>query len=142
MFAGRPAPAESAYARALELSPDFSRAEVGLARAKFLLGRQGEGIQLMEKSIGAGERSNPYDGHLAVMYAQAGRRADAERMLERLRADARRRFVRPFAFALAHAGLGNADSARYWRSRAIDERDNWAVYVDAFPELKEITARR
>jgi TolB-like protein/DNA-binding SARP family transcriptional activator len=142
MFAGRPAAAESAYTRALELSPEYDRAAVGLARARFRQGHEAEGIAMMEKALGGGERTNPYDGHLALMYGKAGRRADAERVLARLRSDAHRRFVRPFAFALAHAALGSADSARFWRNRTIAERDNWAVYVDAFPELKSIIAQR
>lgn len=141
VMAGRPAAAESSYARALELSPGYNRAAVGMARAVFRQGREAEGLRMMEQAMGDTSRSNPYDGHLALMYAKLGRRADAERLLARLRKDARQRFVRPFAFALTHAALGNADSARYWRSRTITERDTWAVYVDGFPELKDITAR-
>jgi hypothetical protein len=64
---------------------------------------------------------------LAYAYAAAGRRAEALALLRALRGSAGRRYLPPFGFAAAYAGLGDADSAFRWLDRGVEER---AAFMD------------
>ncbi|MFC1573091.1 protein kinase [Candidatus Eisenbacteria bacterium] len=70
---------------------------------------------------------------LGRAYAFAGRRADAERLLERLHALGSDRFT-PYGVAAVHASMGQKDSAFVWLDRAYRMRDHWValnIAVDA-----------
>jgi TolB-like protein/Flp pilus assembly protein TadD len=55
--------------------------------------------------------------------ASVGRRSEAREVLSTLEAISRERYVPPYAIALVHAGLGEADSAFQWLERAYEARD-------------------
>ena len=65
---------------------------------------------------------------LAWVLARAGKREDATRILSALETQAQHGYVSPVAFAIAHIGLGNLDTALDWTERAYDERRGWLAY--------------
>jgi tetratricopeptide (TPR) repeat protein len=82
-------------------------------------------------------------GELGYIYARAGRLEDARRMLVRLSAlregdDPRYPYVSHVAFAVAHVGLGEAAEAFAWLDRAVEERDEWLVYLLVDPVFDSI----
>ena len=72
---------------------------------------------------------------LAHSYALAGRRSDAEQVLQGLLGRARKSYVSPFDIALIYAALGEKDTAFAWMEKAVEERSTWLVYSKWEPRL-------
>lgn len=72
---------------------------------------------------------------LAHSYALAGRRSDAEQVLQGLLGRARKSYVSPFDIALIYAALGEKDTAFTWMEKAVEERSTWLVYSKWEPRL-------
>src|ERR1700730_2316863 len=62
-------------------------------------------------------------GALASMYVRAGRRADAMKLLDKVREIANRTYIKPSSMAQLYVGLGDFDDAFRWLYRAFDEHD-------------------
>ena len=63
------------------------------------------------------------------LLARTGRVAEAREILRLLEARSKERYVPPYAFALVHAGLGDAASAFAWLDKAYAERDVHLMYL-------------
>jgi TolB-like protein/DNA-binding winged helix-turn-helix (wHTH) protein/Flp pilus assembly protein TadD len=63
------------------------------------------------------------------LLARTGRIAEAREVLRHLEARARERYVPPYAFALVHAGLGDATSMFTWLDKAYAEHDVHLMYL-------------
>ncbi|HEX8494318.1 MAG TPA: protein kinase [Pyrinomonadaceae bacterium] len=73
---------------------------------------------------------------LGHAYAIAGKRSEAEKILEQLNGlIAQQRYVSPYSIALVYAGLGDKDKAFSWIERAYDERDEALVHLKVDPRL-------
>lgn len=81
---GKPAVAERALRRALELDPGHSEAEVTLAYLLLESGNFNAGIELLEGIVGDGTSDRRHLGSLASAYEQTGRFREAAEMLEKL----------------------------------------------------------
>jgi len=70
---------------------------------------------------------------LGRAYARAGRKKEAIRILEQLKALSKQRYVEPTGLAMIYAGLGDKDQAFVWLEKAFDERSIGvpAIKVDA-----------
>jgi hypothetical protein len=64
-----------------------------------------------------------------------GRLTEARGVLDGLYAESSERYVSPVAFAMMHAGLGEADAAFEWLDRAVDDRRGWLAYLKVEPLL-------
>ena len=64
------------------------------------------------------------------MYAQQGRRDEAQAILARLNSLSRTQYVTAYAIALVHAALGQRDSAFVWLNKAVDERTHWVLWLN------------
>lgn len=60
---------------------------------------------------------------------RSGRTAEARDLLGALEMASRQRYVPPYALALVHAGLGDADAAFEWLDRAYDARDVHLMFL-------------
>ena len=74
-------------------------------------------------------------GGLGHAYAAAGRRSDAETVLQDLLERARLSYVSPFDIALIYTALGERDTAITWMTKAVSERSTWLVYSKWEPRL-------
>jgi len=72
---------------------------------------------------------------LGWVLARAGKRAEAEQLLDELEGVGRAGYVSPAALAILHIGLGNVERALDWAEQAYDERRGWLVYFKVNPML-------
>src|SRR2546425_983990 len=70
---------------------------------------------------------------LGHAYALAGKRAEAQRVLDDLLALSKQRFVSPYDISLVHLGLGEKDKAFEWLQKAVAERVGLLVYLKVDP---------
>jgi len=64
------------------------------------------------------------------VYAQQGRRDQAQAILGRLDSLSRTQYVTAYAVALVHTALGQSDSAFTWLNKAVDERTHWVLWLN------------
>lgn len=70
---------------------------------------------------------------LAGVYGLAGRRDEAFKLIDELKARARLRYVPSSLFAQAYLGLGETNQALRWMERAYEEHDQGMVYIKTYP---------
>jgi len=75
---------------------------------------------------------------LGYAFAVAGRTAEAERVLDKLRTLSKQRYVSSYYTAAVYAGMGNTQSALEWLERAYQERDGWICYIQSQPEFDSL----
>jgi Flp pilus assembly protein TadD len=71
-------------------------------------------------------------------YASAGQRAQAQKVLDRLKELAKQRYVAPSDIAMIYAGLGEKDQALAWLDRAYQERSWYMVLLNVDPRLDNL----
>ncbi|HJR60335.1 MAG TPA: winged helix-turn-helix domain-containing protein [Vicinamibacterales bacterium] len=76
----------------------------------------------------SGQNSKPIS-LTGYILGRAGRTAEARDLLGALEMASRQRYVPPYALALVHAGLGDADAAFEWLNRAYAARDVHLMFL-------------
>ncbi len=107
--------------KALELDPNFwwSYQELGLAY---------ERKKQYSAAIAALEKARQLDinhlsmGYLGNVYAAAGKKAEALKVLQELKELSKQRYVSPYSIACVYAGLNDKDQAFEWLDQAYEER--------------------
>jgi predicted Zn-dependent protease len=94
--------------------PDDLPANLFLAMALISNGQPGKAISPLEKVISGSERTIDASGVLVMAYAQAGRRADALRLLGQLKKRQQTRYVPAGVFVNAYLGLGDNEQTFVW----------------------------
>jgi len=115
-----------------EIEPGYAPARTVLGRARLFKGAFPEALQELE---GIGRE---YPHHLAVGYAMAGRRADAERVLTDMLSPTSGRPVVPYQVALIHASLGNTTQALDWLEEADRAKDPALIQMGVDPSLDRL----
>jgi TolB-like protein/Tfp pilus assembly protein PilF len=113
----------------LELEPNYEPAYAVLGQVYSLTGRYERAMVEFEKSLAVTQRSTWVLALLGYARARSGRRSEAMDIIEELRATSQNSFVPAFSFALVYAGLGEADQAFTWLTKACDERHNRLAYL-------------
>jgi TolB-like protein/DNA-binding winged helix-turn-helix (wHTH) protein/Tfp pilus assembly protein PilF len=108
----------------LELYPNDPRSYLGLGRVYRLKGMYPEAIGAYQKSrdLSGGDTIGALTG-LGYTYAVWGKRAEALKTLEELKAQSKRRYVSPYSIATVYAGLGEKDLAFYWLQKSVTEHN-------------------
>ncbi|HEU0183664.1 MAG TPA: tetratricopeptide repeat protein, partial [Blastocatellia bacterium] len=86
----------------------------------------------------AGGRGALIEAALGYVYAVAGKRDDALRILARLQTIPMNRDVSPFYLAMIHAGLDDREQALKWLESACEERYNWVVWLGVEPMFAKL----
>ncbi|MBI3402508.1 MAG: hypothetical protein HY048_13900 [Acidobacteria bacterium] len=86
-----------------------------------------------EHGVSASHRQPYFLKSLGYAYARAGRRPDAERVIEELRARSDREYIAPLHIADVYAGLGDRAPACEWLERAYEHRNGFIVGVGVSP---------
>src|SRR5262245_13896986 len=95
-------------------------------------GRFAEAVAASEKAA-ALSRTPGALGFLGMCYGLAGRKAEANKILNELLELNRRRYVTPPALANVYIGLGDKDQAFFWLEKAYQDRSNYLAYLKVFP---------
>jgi eukaryotic-like serine/threonine-protein kinase len=104
-----------------------------LGEAYRQIGRHEDAVRELEAAV---ERSNPSSymrAWLAHALAASGRRDDAEAIRLDLTAEAGKRFVAPFLFALIASGLGQKDATLDWLELTRASKSGWIPFLPVEP---------
>jgi serine/threonine-protein kinase len=123
------------YGATLAIDPTFARVHVDIGIVHSLSGRHESAVEEVRKAIGLLEQSPSLLAALGYVYASAGDRGEADRILDELRTIAKRQHVSPFTIALVHVGLGDADGAFDWLERSLGQREDALVSLRVNPRL-------
>jgi tetratricopeptide (TPR) repeat protein len=113
--------------RALELDPRNGGALVILAYDYVKLNRMQDALALLDRP--GFQSASP----LGVLYARAGRREDAMKVLGLLD-----RTTNPIGVADIYFALGDKDEGFKWLSKAIDQRQGFARWLNVSPLYDEV----
>ena len=122
--------------RALEMDADLWVAHYDLGRVRVELGEYREAIEALEKAVELSVRSQRALAALGHAYAIAGKRAQAEEILRRLRQPRDQRFVWAYGVAVVLLALDRTDEAFDLMERAHDELDAGLVFLKVDPRLR------
>ncbi len=98
---------------------------------------------MLEEAVAAYERGvelEPGDlylkADLAIVYAAAGKKAQAQTILEEFEEKARREYVSPYALAMAHMAVGDLDGTFAWLDKMYEERTPWLIWMNEHAPLR------
>jgi len=79
---------------------------------------------------------------LGHAYAVAGKRAEAQQVLNDLQQLQAQRYVSPYTVAAIYAGLNNQEEAFEWLDKAVEERDIWLMNLKVDPVFSKLRSQR
>lgn len=134
-FSGREYTDALQFARqAVVVDPEFWVGHLQLAQA---LEQLGQDDQALDALASAGRFSGGNSKVIALrgyIFAKLGRAGEAREVLRTLVAIARERYVPPYAMALVHAGLEEADDSFQWLGRSFDVHDVHLIFLPVDPK--------
>ena len=133
--AGQRDQAMEQYRKALDLNPNYGNAYKLLASYYLAEGRYEEAIEAAEK-MSVNVPNNKLNGRafLSYTYAVAGKRAEAEKILHELQAEAKENHVGSDKFALIYTGLGDKDRAFEFLKKGLEESNVLPHAIAVLPE--------
>jgi len=99
-----------------------------------------QAIPVLKKGVSVSNHSPALIGLLVNASAQAGRRADALRMLKELKRRKQSEYIPAAAFVLAYLGLDEYDETFIWLDQAYKEQSNMLQLLKIFPFFDPIRA--
>jgi TolB-like protein/DNA-binding winged helix-turn-helix (wHTH) protein/Flp pilus assembly protein TadD len=116
--------------KTLELDSHFAPAHQTLGWAYLNRGKQTEAIQEFQQALKlSGTDDTELDLDLGFAYATVGNRAEAQKILTKLKALHERRVVSSASIAILYGALGDLDEAFAWLEKAYEERDPELTYL-------------
>jgi serine/threonine protein kinase/tetratricopeptide (TPR) repeat protein len=115
--------------KAIDLDPALVIAYGHLGKALVHQGMHEEAIAQLQKAVSLRKGLPHPRGMLGYAYAKAGRKAEAQKVLEELKAGPKPPFGTATAIARIHAGLGEKEQAIEWLRKACDERDSAVMWL-------------
>ncbi len=137
-YAGKHAPAIAQLTEVVRTTPGFPLAHLWLGRT--YEAQRAWSAALVEYA--EVDRMQPdWPVTLAAMghaLGASGRKDEARGILTRMERLSASRYVTPYGVALVHDGLGDADAAFRWLSRAVDDRSHWLVWLSLDPRFANL----
>lgn len=121
--------------KALELDPDFLTANYVLGLALEQKGAYAEALPALTRAL---RLSPSYKADLAHLYAVSGNTREAVRILDELKAEAARTYIKDYNFAKIYAGLGRRREAIASLSRAVDDHDPFVINLAVEPRFEPL----
>jgi serine/threonine-protein kinase len=124
------------FQQIIETDPNFAPAHNRLQRAYLAKGMYEEAISEQKKAIASDQPEGRWfrTADLGNAYAVAGKRAEAEQVLDKLKELAKQRYVSPNAFAVIYMGLGDKDQAFEWLEKTFEARPDNLYFLKVSPQ--------
>jgi len=121
--------------RVIAIDPNHYQAHWFLALT-YLANRQiDQAIATSEKAVAISNRAPAALGVLGMAYGAAGRKGEANQILNELLKLEKQRYVSPMALAYVYSGLGNKDQTFAWLEKAHQERSNGIAFFKVSPTV-------
>ena len=121
--------------RVIAIDPNHYQAHWFLALT-YLANRQIEqAIATSEKAVAISNRAPAALGVLGMAYGAAGRKGEANQILNELLQLEKQRYVSPMALVYVYTGLGNKDQTFAWLEKAHQERSNGIAFFKVSPTV-------
>jgi serine/threonine-protein kinase len=137
-FAGDPETAIAINKKIIEMDPTFSDVhfENGLALSQ--AGRYDEAIEAIRNGLRYSGNSTHIKAGLGIVYARAGKKAEARKVISELLANAKANYVSPLDIALIYSAMKDADNAFAWLEKAMAEHSCWLFELNCDPDWAPI----
>ncbi len=122
----------------IRMDPNHYQAYWILGHTYSANGQHEEAIAASEKAVELSNRTPGALGILGLAYGLAGRKAEANQILNELLKLNESRYVTPAALVNVYIGLGDKDQAFAWLEKAYQEKSNYVVFLKVFPILDPI----
>jgi len=113
----------------LEIYPSFPLAHLWLGRAYQAKKMYDEALLEYDAAEQLNKDFVPTIAAKGYVYGITGKKAEAEKILERLNTLATHKYVTPYGVALVYAGLGNKDKVFEYLEKAFIDRSHWLVWL-------------
>lgn len=117
----------------LEIDPNFAHAHFHLGMTYLRKEAYADAIVEFQKAVSLSPNVTDYKGGLGYAYAVAGRRAEAHKVLEDLKARSQKNYVPWFYIAGIYAGLGEKDQAIAHLEKAYSQREQGLAVMKREP---------
>jgi tetratricopeptide (TPR) repeat protein len=77
-------------------------------------------------------------GFIGYVYGRQGKRQEAEKILDRLKAEAQLKYISPYCIAIVYVGLDDKDGAFEWLEKLHEERNDWLPWLKIAPEVQSL----
>jgi eukaryotic-like serine/threonine-protein kinase len=124
--------------RTLMLDPNFFGARRYLALALAQKGAYPEAIAEAQRAVERSKGSAVVKAEYGSTLALAGKRAEAERIIEELSQNSTQGYLSPYHIATIYACLGDKDEAFEWLRKTADEQGDFLNYAKADPKLTSL----
>jgi adenylate cyclase len=128
----------SHFQKALELDPNYSWSYLWIGQAQLQQKKFDEAIAEIKKAIDMSAGNIRMTATLGYAYAIAGKRAEAEKIISRLKDESKRRYVSPYFIATVYAGLDEKDLTFEWLEKAYDERHPYMTLIKVEPVFDSV----
>ncbi|HKT26296.1 MAG TPA: winged helix-turn-helix domain-containing protein [Terriglobales bacterium] len=127
------------FETAVRLNPQLPYVWQRMGPALVMQGRDQEAIAALEKARDYSGGEQDKIACLGYAYGISGRESDARNILEQLNLiSSRGQYVSPLHEAFVYEGLGDHKDALEWLERAYQRRDEYLVYLNVYPEFRNL----
>jgi len=123
----------SVYRELADLDPSFYKAYSALGRLFSLMERYEEAIEMFERALVLGGPVPSILSGLGQTSAQAGRKAEARKYLEKLESMQKTQWVPASCFAIVHLGLGDHNQSLGFLEAACERREMAVTALKVHP---------
>lgn len=129
---------EAKARKALAMQEDLPQAQLHLGNVLTAKGEYEEAVVLLRRAAESWSRSGLPRYMLA--HARAGQKdaAAIRSILVKLYTTEREHYMKPFFIAITHVAEGDFDKAFKWLDKAVEDRDEWLLWLSTEPKLDAI----
>lgn len=126
------------FQKMIAMDPSYFAAHSpGLAEAYQKKGMYEEAVEEVKKANALG-RGGGGEAALAYAYALAGKRDEAQKILNDLQEQSKQKYVSPFSFASIYMGLGDKDQAFEWLNKTFEENPYRIAFINVNPRFDSL----
>jgi len=125
------------FQKMIEMDPNYPAAHSpGLDESYQKIGMYEEAITEWKKAKSLGRTGG--EAGLAYAYALAGKKDEAQKILDEMKEAAKERYVPAFGFALVYMGLGDKDQAFEWFNKTFEENPYRIAFIKVSPRFDSL----